>query len=48
LAQTIGISPRAVEKHLANLKQKGILKRIGPAKGGYWVIEERKRKKGKI
>ncbi|MCK4561188.1 MAG: winged helix-turn-helix transcriptional regulator [Calditrichia bacterium] len=41
LAQMIGISPRAVEKHLAKLKQKGILKRIGPAKGGYWEIEER-------
>ena len=40
LAEIICISRRAVEKHIANLKKNGKLKRIGPAKGGYWEIVE--------
>ena len=40
LAERIGISAKAVEKHLANLKADGILKRIGPDKGGYWEVIE--------
>lgn len=35
LAKEIGISPKAVEKHLANLKSEGIIERIGPDKGGH-------------
>lgn len=38
IAEKIGISPRAVEKHLANLKNKKIIRRIGPDKGGHWEI----------
>ncbi|MGM9748007.1 MAG: DUF977 family protein [Lachnospiraceae bacterium] len=34
LATRIGISAKAVEKHLAKLKAEGILQRIGPDKGG--------------
>jgi biotin operon repressor len=40
LAERIGISTRAVEKHLANLKSKGLLLRIGPDKGGHWEVAE--------
>ena len=39
LAEKIGISAKAVEKHLANLKTNGIIERIGPAKGGYWKVK---------
>ena len=39
LAEEIGISAKAVEKHLANLKADGIIERIGPAKGGYWKVK---------
>lgn len=39
LAEKIGISAKAVEKHLANLKADGIIERIGPAKGGYWKVK---------
>ena len=39
LAEKIGISAKAVEKHLANLKANGIIERIGPAKGGYWKVK---------
>lgn len=39
LADKIGISSKAVEKHLVNLKADGIIERIGPAKGGYWRVK---------
>ena len=38
LAERIGISAKAVEKHLSNLKADGIIKRIGPDKGGHWEV----------
>jgi ATP-dependent DNA helicase RecG len=38
LSIRLGISPRAVEKRLAQLKKTGILKRIGSAKGGHWEL----------
>ena len=34
VATRIGISSKAVEKHFARLKANGILRRIGPDKGG--------------
>ena len=40
MAGIIGISSRAIEKQLALLKEQGILKRIGGAKGGYWEVKE--------
>ena len=39
LAEKIGISAKAVEKHLSNLKVDGIIERVGPAKGGYWKVK---------
>jgi predicted HTH transcriptional regulator len=36
IARHLEISTRAVEKQIARLKEQGILKRIGPDKGGYW------------
>lgn len=38
LAEKIGITTKAVEKHLARLKSDGTIQRIGPAKGGHWVV----------
>lgn len=38
IAEMIGISPRAVEKHIAKLKEQGKIKRVGSAKGGHWQI----------
>jgi len=38
LAQAVGISPKGVEKQLANLKREGLLRRIGPDKGGHWEV----------
>ena len=38
LAERIGITPKAVEKQIAALKAEGLLKRIGPDKGGHWQV----------
>jgi ATP-dependent DNA helicase RecG len=38
LAELVGISQRKMEKNISWLKEKGLIKRIGPAKGGHWEI----------
>lgn len=38
LAELVGVTPKAIEKHLAKLKAEGILVRVGPDKGGHWEI----------
>ena len=38
LAEIVGISSRKVEENIRKLKEMGIVKRIGSAKGGYWEI----------
>lgn len=38
LGERLGISPRAVEKQIAKLRERGRLRRIGPAKGGHWEV----------
>ena len=40
LSEKLNINPSAVQKHINKLKQTGILKIIGPDKGGYWEIVE--------
>ena len=39
LAAEIGITAKAVEKHLAKLKSEGIIERVGPDKGGFWRVK---------
>ncbi len=36
LAISTGLSRRGVEKNISILKKTGKIKRVGPAKGGYW------------
>ena len=38
MADSIGISRRAIAKTIAKLQAEGILRRIGPDKGGHWEI----------
>ena len=38
LAEQIGITAKAVEKQIARMKAEGVLRRIGPDKGGYWLV----------
>jgi|SRR3989339_823687 len=40
IAQTIGLSDGGVKKQLKQLQAKGFLRRIGPDKGGHWVVVE--------
>jgi ATP-dependent DNA helicase RecG len=38
LAEILEITVKGVEWNLAKLREKGIIKRIGPAKGGCWEV----------
>jgi Fic family protein len=38
MANALGINRSAVSKHLQKLKDSGIIRRDGPAKGGRWII----------
>ena len=38
LMEVTSLTRRGVEWNLAKLKEKGIIKRTGPAKGGHWEI----------
>jgi ATP-dependent DNA helicase RecG len=41
LAKKLDIQSSAIKKHLRNLKQQGLIRRIGPDKGGYWEVIEK-------
>ncbi len=38
LSEKIGINQSAVQKYLEKMKKQGIIKRIGPDKGGHWEV----------
>ena len=38
MADIIGIDRRNIARNIKKLQEKGIVKRIGPDKGGYWEI----------
>lgn len=38
IAMKLGISSRAVEKRIKTMRENGIIRRIGPDRGGYWEI----------
>ncbi|MGD9108362.1 MAG: helix-turn-helix domain-containing protein [Gammaproteobacteria bacterium] len=38
LAEIFKITPRAIEKHISNLKAAGLLKRVGSKKHGHWKV----------
>jgi len=40
LSKIVGISERKIKENISKLKQKKLLKRIGPAKGGQWEVVE--------
>ena len=40
----IGISSRAVKKHLATLQANSIIKRVGPDNGGLWTVIAKNKK----
>ena len=40
LAQSVGVTDRAVKKQIEKLKALGRIRRIGPDKGGHWEVIE--------
>lgn len=38
LSQIVGISERKIKANIVKLKGKGLLRRVGPDKGGYWEV----------
>ena len=40
LSDKLGINQSAIQKHISKLKKIGILRRVGPDKGGHWEIIE--------
>jgi predicted HTH transcriptional regulator len=38
LSIRLNLTDRAIKKNIAKLKQEGIIKRVGPDKGGHWEI----------
>jgi len=38
LAEEVGISSRKIEQNIARLKESGVLRRIGPDRGGSWEV----------
>jgi ATP-dependent DNA helicase RecG len=41
LSKKVGISDRKIKDNIKKLKENNLLKRIGPAKGGYWEVVEK-------
>lgn len=39
IADILGITPKAVEKHLAKLKAQGVIRRVGSDRGGRWEVQ---------
>jgi len=40
MAQYIRVTERSIERNIKKLQKEGLLKRIGPAKGGHWEVVE--------
>ena len=40
IADQLGLNARGIAKHIKNLQNEGIIKRIGPDKGGHWEVIE--------
>ena len=38
MAESLGINRSAISKHLKLMQTKGIIRRVGPDKGGHWEV----------
>ncbi|MFZ2357597.1 MAG: hypothetical protein WAW67_07265, partial [Candidatus Omnitrophota bacterium] len=45
LQQEGSLTKKAVDYNISKLKEKGIIKRIGPDKGGHWFVSNSPEKK---
>ena len=47
LSNMLRISPKAIEKHIKNLREDGIIRRVGPDNGGHWEVTNDKKRQDK-
>jgi len=40
LAEVIGLTEDGIKYHLKKMQKKGVIERIGPARGGHWKIKK--------
>jgi len=40
LSNLVGVTSHSVERNLKKLHESGLVKRIGPAKGGHWKVRD--------
>ena len=40
LVSALHLSVKTIEKHIKKLKAEGLLRRVGPDKGGHWEVIE--------
>lgn len=40
VASQLGLNPRGIAKHFKELQDKGIIRRVGPDRGGHWEVVE--------
>lgn len=40
LSELVGLSIAGIEKNMRQMKEKGLIRRIGPDRGGYWEVLE--------
>ena len=40
MATSLGINRSALSKHLKRLQTEGVIRRVGPDKGGYWEVKK--------
>jgi ATP-dependent DNA helicase RecG len=39
IATEVQMTPRGIQKNIATLKRLGLIERVGPAKGGHWLVK---------
>lgn len=39
LSNIVGVSPRKIKENIRKLKELGLIERIGPDKGGHWIVK---------
>jgi len=40
ISEKLDISKSAIQKHIENLKSKGLIERVGADRGGYWKVSK--------
>ncbi len=40
IAERLKLNPRGIAKHFKILQEKGLIRRVGPDKGGHWEVIE--------